>query len=234
MTLVSLAATRIPETIRAIESSRERVSFARSLLLTPSRRPSGLSKEIDWFDTGPLRLRGAGIDDYSYFMIFRLHEYIDSPHCLVVQHDGYVLNPRSWRPEFLDYDYIGAPWPLIHNAYVDPFGCRQRVGNGGFSLRSRRLLTVPERHPLPWPGTRFRPAGPMTAGDLHEDGYICVHHRRTYEKDGCLFAPVEIAAHFSQELPTAEGKGIDPFGFHRHLPGLRNKFKHRLQTTIRG
>jgi len=234
VTLVALAATRIQETVRALEYSMRRISFARSLLLSPSARPTALPRAIDWIDTGVLRLRASGVDDYSHFMIFRLHEYIETAHCLVVQRDGYVLQPDKWRSEFLEYDYIGAPWPITQGAYIDPSGERQRVGNGGFSLRSQRLLTTPLRHPLPWPGTDLEPDPPVEAGDLHEDGYICVHHRSVYEKDGCSFAPVDLAVHFSQELPTPEGKGITAFGFHRHPPGPRHAIQRRLRNFLRG
>ena len=61
------------------------------------------------------------LEGYSEFVIRELHKYVDTSHCLLVQWDGYVLNPKSWLPQFLDYDYIGAPW----NGNV--------VGNGGFS-----------------------------------------------------------------------------------------------------
>src|ERR1700722_12124880 len=51
-------------------------------------------------------------------------------HCLTIQYDGFVLDSDMWRAEFLDYDYIGAPWP--HRGYA--------VGNGGFSLRSVEMM----------------------------------------------------------------------------------------------
>ena len=51
-----------------------------------------------------------------------------------------------------------------------------------------------------------------------EDGNICVHNRHIYEALGCKFAPVEVAAKFSQEKQLPETKGIKPFGFHYHLP----------------
>ena len=44
----------------------------------------------------------------------------------------FVRDASAWRPDFLAWDYIGAPWP-------EQAGGLQ-VGNGGFSLRSQRLL----------------------------------------------------------------------------------------------
>ncbi len=62
----------------------------------------------------------------------RCVDHIETPHVLLVQWDGYAINPGAWRSEFLDVDYIGAKW------YWQTDG--PRVGNGGFSLRSRKLL----------------------------------------------------------------------------------------------
>src|ERR1700687_3454326 len=43
-----------------------------------------------------------------------------------------LITPAAWREEFLGCDYIGAQWFWHDDA--------MRVGNGGFSLRSRKLL----------------------------------------------------------------------------------------------
>jgi hypothetical protein len=56
---------------------------------------------------------------------------------LVAQWDGFVWQHRMWDPAFLDYDYIGAPWPA-HLTRGEQHR-NHRVGNGGFSLRSRKL-----------------------------------------------------------------------------------------------
>jgi hypothetical protein len=49
---------------------------------------------------------------------------------LIIHNDGYAVNPDAWTDNFLNYDYIGAVWD-------DGF-----VGNGGFSLRSRKLYNA--------------------------------------------------------------------------------------------
>lgn len=60
---------------------------------------------------------------------------------LLFQEDSIIF--RSNIEDFLDYDYIGAPWPLHTN---DTQG---RVGNGGFSLRTRKImLTICENFPI--------------------------------------------------------------------------------------
>ena len=75
------------------------------------------------------------IDDlykYSNFLLKDVTQYIKSEYILVVQWDGFVLNPSAWNHNFLNYDYIGAPWKLDHRI----------VGNGGFSLRSFKLIDI--------------------------------------------------------------------------------------------
>ena len=68
---------------------------------------------------------------YSKFIIKELHNLFTTKYCLIVQWDGWIINADAWKPEFLDYDYIGAVWHWHPE--------NRRVGNGGFSLRSHKL-----------------------------------------------------------------------------------------------
>jgi hypothetical protein len=146
-------------------------------------------------------------DGYSHFMVYELYKYFDTTHALIIQDDGYVVSPSSWRDEFLEYDYIGAPWPIPTDdiSYRDPKGNIRRVGNGGFSLRSQKLCRAASDLRLPW--TQFH-------GFFNEDGFICVNRVEDYEAYGCKFASLEVAKYFSHEKPIPEIKGIIPFGFH--------------------
>ena len=60
-----------------------------------------------------------------------MKRYINTKFCLVTQWDGWVINSQKWNSEFLNYDYIGAIWPDYSS---------NQIGNGGFSLRSKKLL----------------------------------------------------------------------------------------------
>src|SRR6187402_1157955 len=89
----------------------------------------------------------SSLVDYSIFMLTHAVDYVDTPHMLVVQHDGYIINPGSWNPEWLKYDYIG---PLF---IQDREITSMSVGSGGFSLRSRALMQyVKDRLPT-WEGS---------------------------------------------------------------------------------
>jgi len=72
--------------------------------------------------------------DYSRFIIKELWKYINTDYVLVVQHDGTILDESQWDESFKNYDVIGAKW-LYPN---DEYNC----GNGGFSLKSHRLLNI--------------------------------------------------------------------------------------------
>src|SRR5690606_10731811 len=118
-------------------------------------------------------------EEYSEFIITQLWRYVTTSHVLIIQHDGYVLDGSIWSDAFLEYDYIGAPW--LHQD-------GRNVGNGGFSLRSKRLMHImasddfiQARHP--------------------EDEVIGRLYRGYLEgKYKIQFAPEEVAHRFSYEL----------------------------------
>jgi len=156
------------------------------------------------------------IDDYNKFVLFELGKSIMTSHALIVQSDSYVIDPGAWDSRFLEFDYVGAPWPVRDDAYRDPWGRSQRVGNGGFSLRSKRLMQLPSVVEVPYDVNSSDFYQHMNAGLNSEDGNICVHNRHIYETHGCVFAPIEIASRFSRELVI---DGLDQsatFGFHRY------------------
>src|ERR1700739_1204301 len=131
---------------------------------------------------------------YSEFLIKQGYKHVKASHCLIFQHDGIVHNWQAWDNSWLQYDYIGAPWH-----YQDGMA----VGNGGFSLRSKRLMKI-------------------VATDSHiqilhpEDHHICRTYRPYLEqKHGIKFAPLEVAERFSYEGYLQPDKVLlDQFGVH--------------------
>jgi hypothetical protein len=90
-------------------------------------------------------------NDYNKFCLTDLKNYINTEFVLLIQSDGFVINPDKWCDTFLSYDYIGAPWTMHNlNHNIQKFipvleECIKnkqiyQVGNGGFSLRSKKLL----------------------------------------------------------------------------------------------
>lgn len=186
VTLVAVSSISLSGTVEALRKSMREVRFARCLLLS-DRLPDNVDlSDIEWRKIPRLTSR----DDYSAFMLRELHRHVDTSHVLVVQWDGYVLNGAAWRESFLEYDYIGAPWPH--------FGDDHRVGNGGFSLRSRRLLEIC--------------AGLDSRNGEAEDITICRTNRLLLENRHAMrFAPEHVARLFAYErCPSLGGE----FGFH--------------------
>lgn len=180
---------------RAIEKCLEQCHFSDVKLFThDSTRKHAVKIE-------PLK----GLEGYSQFICRELHKHVNTTHCLVVQHDGYIVNPKMWTPRFLLYDYIGAPWQQW-----------KLVGNGGFSLRSLKLLkSTGTLAPLEIPHP--------------EDSWICNKHRNDLMNlFGIKFAPYEVANQFAFEGRSYDGKewkGLPTthngqFGFHSWLSVL--------------
>lgn len=219
VTLVAVSSIKLKETIAALERSSHGLDFAEVLLIS-HERPANLPANIKF---KPCRKLNS-IDAYNWFMVFELVKYIATDFVLVVQHDGYVLNPAKWMDDFLNYDYIGAPWPP--QTFFEKTGQEVRVGNGGFSLRSRKLLNA-------LLSIDIKLSTDLTSFDS-EDNVICVQYKSALEARGMRFAPVEVAAKFSRETADAESDA-DTFGFH-YNPGQAEtnslKIKKRLQQNF--
>ncbi len=133
-------------------------------------------------------------EEYSEFCIKELWKYVDTEFALIFQYDGFILNPLAWDEKFLDYDYIGAPW--YHMS-------RPGVGNGGFSIRSRKLLKYISEN--------YQEIG----GAYHpEDIWICENAKTYIEKSNMKFAPLELASRFSKEGSIRGSKWNEEFGWH--------------------
>lgn len=146
------------------------------------------------------------INSWNKAVIYDLHNYIDTDFAMFIHGDGYIINSDAWRDEFLNYDYIGAPWPLPKDdySYLTPKGELVRVGNS-VSLRSKRLLTLPSHLGLEWRSYY---------GNTNEDGFLCVHNRDILKECGMKFAPLDVAKYFSKEHEIPENVGLKTFAFH--------------------
>ena len=199
VTIAAVAGTKAIETLKAIKYSIRDLEFDRVILITP--------EDIEDDQVEIIKCEPLNYEQYNHFIVYRLHEYINTTHCLLVQNDGYVVNPDMWQEQWMQYDYIGALWPMPQDdfSFRDQDGNIQRMGNGGFTLRSKKLLSLAKELDLEWKPYH---------GFYNEDGFYCVYHRKTYQQHGCKYAPLDIAARFSHECHVPENEGIIPFGFH--------------------
>ncbi len=154
--------------------------------------------------------RLSSLVEYSIFALKRLHEFVQTEHMLIVQHDGWIINPQSWNPEWLNYSYTG---PLfIHNHNIDA----RSVGSGGFSLRTKKLMEAVSGMIPTWnhadPESTIRVQNWLSC---YEDGAISLLLRHRLEDAGFKFAPPEEAVKFAQGGNTDIRYHVErPFGFH--------------------
>lgn len=197
---VTLACVDTREPAFALWAMRRTMSdirFGDVVLFTEAARLAERPEAIRVVD-----VRVDTIEAYSHFMLRGLAGPTHTSHVLVVQWDGFVTRPQRWSSDFLHWDYIGARW---HDRPRD-----RSVGNGGFSLRSRRLLLA-----LQDPALRI---------SHPEDLCICAENRPLLEQQhGIRIAPPEVAERFAYERMAPEQP---TFGFH----GLFN-LPHELTPT---
>lgn len=210
VTLVAITGVSIYETVRAMKYSMRGIVYGDVVLLT-HKKPWYLPEDIRFQQIEKL----DNIDKYNHFCVYDLGDYINTDYALIVHHDGFVVNPDKWTDEFLDYDYVGSPWPLPKdNRFHDSKGNIVRVGNG-VGLRSKRIMQYPKKNNLPWKPNEF--------GNTYEDDYICCRYRNQMEDDGIKFAPFELACRFGREHILLENEDIDPFLFHQWR-GINSKY----------
>jgi hypothetical protein len=183
--------TRCPQVAaQSLQFSMRQAEFGRVVLFTHgcTEAPPG----IEIVDIGPI---GTGAE-YSHFVLRRLPAHVQTSHVLVTQWDGFAVDAGAWHDDFLQHDYVGAAWPDQAPAFA--------VGNGGFSLRSQRLLRagldarIVDEHP--------------------EDEMLCRRYRELLQSaHGISFAPPALARRFAFENEKPAGA---TFGFHGcyHLP----------------
>jgi hypothetical protein len=144
-------------------------------------------------------------DSYNNFVINNLYKYIDTDFVLIVHYDGTIINESLWDNKFLNYDYVGAPWPFNNvNMYTSDNSIDWQ-GNGGFCLRSRKFLYISSKIGE----SNLRPA------EYPEDVYLSIINRKLFELHNCVFAPINLCKKFSFENKFDENHTIqNSFGIH--------------------
>jgi hypothetical protein len=193
--------THMPEnSVKAIKYSCEDIRFNNKKIFS-HRLPQNISDDIQFVEIPKFIERR----DYSEFVLKHLYKYIDSDYVLTIHDDGFIINPHLWNDDFLKYDYIGAPWP-------GEIGQNEgRVGNGGFCLKSKRLVDF------------FKD---IDCESGHDDWTIGVIYYKFLKENGFKIAPVEIAMKFSLEsvIRECDFDLNNTFGFHgRRHPSTESK-----------
>ena len=221
VTILSITSNEMDEAQISMKISSHNINFAKCKLLCSSL-PKKKYPDIEYVSIPLIN----NVDDYNKIVFQDLYKYFDTSHCLIVQADSFVVNSKLWKNEFLEYDYIGGPWPnkikvnsnLVLNLEKNP------VGNGGFSLRSKKLAEVTAK--IKFDSLNF----PLKA----EDVVICHYLYEKMITNDIKFAPAKLAAQFSMEnIDNLYGQNKNSvFGFHgKHLRDYFIK-KYMLRASI--
>ena len=222
VTLVAVSGIESRGALHALEQSMKNIEYAEVVFISHNK-PENLNPKIHFKQCKPTELVSKdpkSTKDYSHFMLYSLKDYISSDFVLIVHKNAYVIHPEKWDLEFLKYDYIGAPWPPKY--LYSQKGNEVRVGNGGFSLRSKKLLEAPTAL-----GLSFETKKNHTIG-YNEDVILCATYRDELEQAGFVWAPVKTAAAFSKESWCAESK-FRPFGFHDYKPTIAGLIPYSIK-----
>jgi hypothetical protein len=228
---------------RALTFSAAQMPGACCLLMSPEC-PKHLLPGIKHIKIAPLSYL-----EYSIFVTFALHAFIETEFALIIQGDSWVLNGAAFCDDFLEFDYLGAPtstaeiitptaryllngYDWVKHELSRDIGVRINFTmNGGFSLRSRKFLKTPSALGLDYrlrvPEIKSTKMGyEMTwpGGDVYEDLYHCVINRDVLDQAGIRFPPLSVGIRFAFEHlnPMLHGD-FDPskaFGHHAKMRRL--------------
>lgn len=199
VSLVGIDCVNVERVQKALNISSREIEFAEVKLLTSLPSNDARKVQIPHIDS---------VEDFSEFCIRDLVDYVKTDFVLLVQYDGFILNPSSWTDEFLEYDFIGAPWFIHDEFWFTKYDFPRElldtvvVGNGGFSLRSKKFLETSRQLADKGLFKRYHP----------EDLVMCVWDRKLMEDADIKFAPSEIAEKFSIE--GQDHVYNKQFGFH--------------------
>jgi len=205
--LISINCVDPYQSAAAINHCQKFFEFGKSILVT--------HQDIEVYDI-ELHLIDK-LDWYQYNdHVLKLIDHTENDYVMLIQDDGHIVNPDLWDDDFLNYDYIGAPWPGEESwinlqleeqqSYIRKNFPKNRVGNGGFCIRSRKFLEFSAQY--------------NTCNSLGEDSFLCTRKYEEAIEYGIKFAPFELAVKFAYENPCIE------FGTPWNQPTSFDKSKH--------
>lgn len=227
-------------TLRAVVASLKTTSFQRKVILTDGDYITPEHKKIADLLEIEIVKRELNLEQYvdtdesrsifSEVFLKSLAEFCDQEFIFTIQPDSCIIAPEKWSNKFLEYDYIGAAWPLeiitaMDMAYNKVDSIKNLVGNGGFSIRTKKYvetsLEMPTMH-------------------KNEDLNLCVFNYDSMVSRGINFAPIEVALDFAVEHPILKHKIFDrrflltynSFGFHGEFNIAGMKYIHNNSKEL--
>lgn len=196
VTLICIDCVNAERANDVLKKCLAKVAFANTKLLTSLKTDSPFAVTIPHI---------GSLEEYSQFVVRELCKYFTTSHCLIVQHDGWIINPSAWDDTWLSYDYVGC----FNSNWCEPHD-DGKGGNGGFSLRSHKLQQL---------------ASTVVSKPHPEDVTISFTYRKILEEAGCEFAPNTVQRKFGIECGECTGQ----FGHHR---GWTAKYLARTESSL--
>jgi hypothetical protein len=193
--LIAISSDKPVDTIKSLHYSSKNIKFGSIKLLThidKSDITNVNSGDIEFIKINEIKSH----KEYNNFCL-KIKLYTTNDYILLVQNDSFVTNIEKWTNDFLEYDYIGAPWT---KQQALEWGLKNRVGNGGFSLRSKKFLEY---------SSLFD-----DCQGTHEDGFLTNWTFEYSQKFGIKFPSPELALRFSIEKIEDIYLPENHFGFH--------------------
>lgn len=181
-----------PLITKALQLSKKNINYAKCLLLSPISSYNNM-EGIEHFSIPKMTYL-----EWNNFVFSKLNSFITTDYFLYVDTDGFVIDHTLWTDSFLNYDYIGAPWTSnqhLDYCYEHNIKCYSPVGNGGFTLRSKKLLNELQK-------IQYDSKYP-------EDAFICLSNFNYLISKGINFCPQDLAFRFSTDPYNGSS-----FGFH--------------------
>jgi hypothetical protein len=195
LTIVAVDSLNYEATAMALDKTREIFPDAKVITFSDKNfYPDSTFYQTSKFDA----------KEHSRICLHEVGDRLETNYVMFIQYDGFPTNKDCWSDEFLKYDFIGAPVRMDTDSFVVNYD-NFFVGNGGFSLRTKRLMMLTKNIEQQF----------VDGDDSFwlEDMLICHKNRSWLEDMGITFAPLELAQQFSK----GETLGLEnTLGFHMH------------------
>ena len=116
VTLISVDTTDdLTGTLNGVFTSMSGINYGAVKLVTtqeqidknPHFADEGITAEVS---VAPIK----DYNDYNHYVIYHLHNHVDTSHCLLVQPDGFVLFPDKWDDSWMHYANMMPEQMLQH------------------------------------------------------------------------------------------------------------------------
>jgi len=117
---------RIATMSRVLPKILEEVEFGDIISINPFNKNSNLiDKQIEQKIWNRNNNEIHGINWYCEFVVSKLPYMVKTDYYLIMQWDGFIIDPHNWSDNFYKFDYLGGGHTLL---------------NGGFSLRKTKTM----------------------------------------------------------------------------------------------